>query len=552
MKTKKGSTAAPSAARQPDPSSASPPTDWEVISPDEYGQHPLGGVRRTYDRDQVREEALTAQEAAKAILDRSGDRMFVVSDSKNGTLYLDRGQGQQPEPIENSDELKRATDEIGGCPSVWRSNKGATPATTLLELRRTARKVEGIVTHVVVPEPTSDYLYRPNVRLGDKTTGSLDVLVAMFQPASPTDRCLIVALVLSAYYRKPGAVPMFVIVAPSGYGKSKLAETIGLLLDQRPIPASFAMLDGKTRTTYDDSFLHAGALDTTIAVFDNESGTVRSQALCRFVTSPTLEAAPKYEQPKARDNDILKIVTSVGLRAGTEEARRMVLIRLGKPVFDNDWTDRVAQFVNAHRSEIATDAVLMLKERPRWPKVKTEGFFPGWCNDVLSKCVGTAQEYEDLLDELADRRNTIDCSHDDASDYRDTIDEAIFAVLGVHDRPGVFHLAADVIDELFHRSSRGSRNERLSEIAASPDLADCCLLTEPIRFPSNGTGSHTGVVYRYHGAQLADYRAQGGMTAIVRDYANPGKFKLGATASCRAVERVLEGEEQAKEEVSNA
>ena len=60
------------------------------------------------------------------------------------------------------------------------------------------------------------------------------------------------------------------------------------------------------------------------------------------------------------------------------------------------------------------------------------------------------------------------------------------------------------------------------------------------------------MVYRYHGAQLADYRAQGGMTAIVRDYANPGKFKLGATASCRAVERVLEGEEQAKEEVSNA
>jgi hypothetical protein len=249
-----------------------------------------------------------------------------------------------------------------------------------------------------------------------KNTGKLDAFLKFFTPATPEDRALLKAMILTFFWSgPPGARPMFAIVAadstkhhPQGTGKSACIQLCAELAGGYISVASHGDGDRfKTR------LLSAEGLARRIVLIDNvKSSRLSSEVLESFVTDREINGHRLYHGQASRPNYMTTVVTVNGPAFSKDMADRAVVIRLKPPERNPRWLDSVTEFIEMHRNEILADihfclssGTKMLKRVDRWAT---------WAKEVLGRATASPSR---ILELISARRHEIDEDDQDAADF---------------------------------------------------------------------------------------------------------------------------------------
>ena len=276
--------------------------------------------------------------------------------------------------------------------------------------RMTAPQYDAIETLPHWPPISGIYYMHPKVVAGDGSY--LERLLNFFCPATPRDRQLIKALILTLFWGgSPGQRPGFLITGPDkdqeqgrGIGKSKLCDVIseelgGGYINVLPTDEMKAVV---TR------LLSTESGRKRIARLDNVKTHRFSWAdLEGVITSSVISGHSMYHGEGRRPNTLVWLITLNGASLSKDMAQRVIVVKLGRPQFSSSWEDDVRGFCRTHRQELLGDIKAVLEQEP-------DVFMPAlrwaaWERDILSKL----DHYLDLESEIKARQDSIDDDQDE-------------------------------------------------------------------------------------------------------------------------------------------
>jgi Toprim domain len=293
-------------------------------------------------------------------------------------LFVHAGQG-------NVDYLRTPAGLFGWLKSVipdvrWYACPGCTTKEELFnELQRTAPSYVSIQRFPHEPKIENYYYTQRVLKRGDGKT--LDALVDRFSPATPEDRSLIKAAIVTPTWGGPfGARPIFVITAGGrGHGKTALAESIGQIYG-----GCLAFSKQEDPLVMKQRLLSPEGMGLRIYLIDNlKSAKFSSADFESLVTAPVISGKRMFVGEGSRPNDLTPFVTVNGPNFVTDLAQRSVFIRLSKPAYSGTWQSETRHFVDANREALFADIVAFLK-RPRTTLAKHTRWAE-WERDVLSR-----------------------------------------------------------------------------------------------------------------------------------------------------------------------
>jgi hypothetical protein len=248
-----------------------------------------------------------------------------------------------------------------------------------------------------------------------KRTHALDDLLDRLKPATPIDRQLIEASVMTLFWGgPPGKRPGFVITTKLGddakkgvgTGKTTLVEILGKLVG--------GYVSVRTSTNHDrviSGFLSPSAWSYRISLLDNlktyrfSNDLIESLITCEEINGHRLNCGHA-----TRPNLLTMFVTVNGAAFSKDMADRFVTIQLKRPKTDGNWYAETVNFIEQNREDIIADIRWRL-EQPTTTLEKPDRWQP-WGTEVLSRL----ENPNVILAELCKRRVEIDEDDQDAAD----------------------------------------------------------------------------------------------------------------------------------------
>ena len=276
-------------------------------------------------------------------------------------------------------------------------------------------------------------------------------------PEHELDPALIKAAFLTpAWGGPPGKRPAIVIVSPDrGYGKSTLADTIGLLyggyIEFVPTEAS--------ESQFYTRLLSPDALTKRVVRLDNLSGNYGSKLLESFVTMPSISGHRMYHGEGRRPNTLTTVCTGTAVKLSRDLADRAFFIRLRRPVRKVGWDDAVIDFVEQNRDRILADVLAELQKKPA--KFTVHDRWVGWTVSVLAH---STKDVDGVLKLNSARRGMYDEEREDADSIWNAIQQYL-KVEGKDDDDAVFIPSLEMTEII-----REGLNEPLSAKAVKARL----------------------------------------------------------------------------------
>lgn len=240
-----------------------------------------------------------------------------------------------------------------------------------------------------------------------EAAGKLERLLDYFAPATPIDRQLIKALILTLFWGgSAGQRPGFLITGNDedqeqgrGIGKSKLCDILseelgGGYVDVNPTDDMKAV---KTRLLSNEDGRKR------VARLDNVKTHRFSWAdLEGLITSSVISGHSMYQGEGRRPNTLIWLITLNGASFSKDMAQRVIPIKLKRPRLQAGWEDEVRAFCRSHRPGLLGDIrdLLVAAPGPLSPKLR----WAAWERDVLTKL----DDYLAIEKEIKTRQDVID------------------------------------------------------------------------------------------------------------------------------------------------
>lgn len=295
-----------------------------------------------------------------------------------------RRDGQRAE-IDNFSKLRSWLEGQQVCRVDWREKDKLSKSEAYQAILDACAVIDGVFDAPHWP-PIHRHLYACP-RVEPVANGAIDAFLDFFCPATPVDRELLRALVLTAFWGgELGQRPFFLITAPGEgiqTGKSTLIELIAALRGETPI--DFSTRDGGDEVG--KRLLSAEAQRSTTLRFDNvKANVLSSDWLESKICSENFSGRKLYEGEGKRANAFLWTATANDPNLSADLASRGVVIQLERPrSYVTDWIRRVRRFATDRRFDVWADAAAWLS-RPVTDYRPDHGIRWGaWIGEVVAR-----------------------------------------------------------------------------------------------------------------------------------------------------------------------
>jgi hypothetical protein len=325
------------------------------------------------------------------------------------------------------------------------------------QLHHVGRQYEAISLLPHEP-PMSGVYYRG--QLSDGGDGRyLNQFVDLFRPATPLDRILITAAVLTTVWGGPaGMRPAFVITSDDGrgVGKTKLAVLIAHI-----VGGALDVDAGCDVSALKERLLSPEGQTKRVAILDNVKSLKFSWAeLEKLITAANISGKQLYVGEAQRPNYLTWFLTLNGVALGDDMAQRSVIIKIVRGQNSGTWWDDAMAFVDQHRDRIIADAVAALRA-DREPLLRPSRW-ASWEHDVLSRLL-QPNEVQALI---LERQSEANCELDEA----DLIEEFFAEQLrgrGFDLARNIVHIPSAIAGEWYCRAT----GEKIKTVGASKRLS---------------------------------------------------------------------------------
>ncbi len=247
-----------------------------------------------------------------------------------------------------------------------------------------------------------------------------------FAPATPWDRLLLIAAIVTPFWGGPPASrPVFLITSANdngvGSGKSTLVQTIARLINLGG-HASLAVRSKEDFQNLERKLANQSPTNPDpprILVIDNYTGAaIGGQLLEGFVTEPRLDLHKLYVGTVGVPNHFTWYLTSNAIEATEDFAQRSVEVRLAKPAaYSAEWVDRLENW-DLRKVVAGIGAFLTLVPRA---DVREVTRFPNWCREVLARLSDSPETVEMLVEMIRGRSDEASVASSDAAYMSDLL-----------------------------------------------------------------------------------------------------------------------------------
>ena len=274
-------------------------------------------------------------------------------------------------------------------------------------MRMNAERFDAIETLPHFPPIQGIYYLHQEV---PQAGGQLEALLDFFRPATPLDRELIKAMILTFFWGgEPGARPAFLVTGPDkdheqgrGVGKSILCSILAdeLAGGSISVNATESIADIKTRLLSTESGRKRVAFLDNIKTLKFSWGDLEG-----LITAPEISGRALFVGDARRPNTLVWMLTLNGGSLSKDMAQRVVPIKLTRPKNDASWEENLRTFIRLHRWELIAD-IRALLEKPG-AVLHDASRQPAWERDVLTKTL----DWGNTQTEINRRRHELDDDH---------------------------------------------------------------------------------------------------------------------------------------------
>jgi hypothetical protein len=235
------------------------------------------------------------------------------------------------------------------------------------------------------------YMHPPFKPNETAETPHLDKLLDFYCPATPHDRQLLKAAILTLFWGgNPGQRPVFLMRGLDGdeegnryIGKTKTAETICMIPGGH---VSIGVRDDmdKVKTRFLSS--EEGRLRRAWIVDNIKSTSWSWDELERFITEYVISGHHLYYGERQIPNLLTGFFTMNGGSFSKDLATRIVTIMLARPKMKGDWETKIIEFINSNRYEIIDDIGTVLTGNVSPIEIMPENRWGQWTANVLARC----------------------------------------------------------------------------------------------------------------------------------------------------------------------
>lgn len=254
------------------------------------------------------------------------------------------------------------------------------------------RRAEVYYAHDAIPNPSPTHEY-------------LQDFVDMFLPATPIDRCLIMAFVCCPLWFIPGVPrPSWIIDSKDGQGsgKTKMVELISELYGAAPITVSKNDIERDQKEVRKRCVSRSGR-NARVFLVDNVTGNFKSPDLAALISYKNISGmAPYGHGEESRPNNLVYVITSNSATVDSDLADRSLYIHVRKPQDRLGWVQRVQTFIEEHRLEIVADIIDLLKTHKQFAPPSYR--FSEFDACILQPCCGCLDMYRQVIEQMSTAR----------------------------------------------------------------------------------------------------------------------------------------------------
>lgn len=267
--------------------------------------------------------------------------------------------------------------------------------------------------------PRVDGAYYFDRPLPKATGATLKRFVDLFNPASPEDRCLIKAAILTGMWGgAPGKRPAFVITSDYGRGSGKSSTATAIA----------QVYGGAIGIRADDGWnnLQARLLDPSTVtkryvLVDNLKNSLSSAEFEAMITEPVINGKRMYVGDGERVNLLTWFFTANTPSLSNDLASRSVVIKVGEADHSIDFEAEVEEILTVHKEELLADIVAELQAPPKGHVINHYDRWQAWQRAILSRF----ENADDLARLIIERRGDVDDDAATAEMWADAIQELL-------------------------------------------------------------------------------------------------------------------------------
>ena len=369
-------------------------------------------------------------------------KRFLGFPRKQGDEYLfdhDRDTGEII-PIRDSDRLVAWIGRRSKKVVSWaRGDSMATQRQFMASVIACCHRYESISLIPSYPRRTDVYYAHDALPEPDPSHSRFNTLLSFFCPSTDYDRHLLAAFICAPLWYIPGIPrPAWIIDSKDGQGcgKTTLVEVIAQLYGHAPICTSKQELSTNLQQVVKRCVSHSGR-GARVFLVDNVTGDFHSEELSFLITSKDITGmAPYGHGEETRPNDLTYVITCNTATVSTDIADRSMYIMVSRPDQTQNrasWKGKVLSYIDAHRLEIVSDIISMLKAHTPYA-IAPGTRFPEFEEAILQPCCGSPEATRAVLAHITEARAESNVEEDQARAIKDVF-ETQLSRLGLDGQP---------------------------------------------------------------------------------------------------------------------
>lgn len=244
---------------------------------------------------------------------------------------------------------------------------------------------------------------------------ALEKMVKFFCPMTDLDEVMLRAFIMAPIWWRSGVPrPLWIIDSDQrGSGKTTLVNTVADLYGEPAVVVHRRTLSqGMQELT--KRLISGSGRQARIALFDNVSGTFRSEELAHLVTAPYITGrAPYGVNEEQRPNNLTWVITANSAQIDDDLAVRGFFVALKRvATYTADWDLKLQTYVKENRMQILSDIVDRIRCHDRFDVGLATRFGSFEAEVVQAACKDQAQ-YCDVAKAQVDQRSraNVDAEH---------------------------------------------------------------------------------------------------------------------------------------------